>query len=97
MGSNGLQFSPVPVSPAGPKLARLWPDESDQLLPCFPSRWSPKNRKAAVLESTGGHINAGLYLRTGYVLSLQTLRAPFHLELHLRAFFQRPITIHLDR
>src|SRR5665213_702533 len=30
------------------------------------------------------------------VLSLESLRPPFHLKLHFRAFLQRPIAGHLD-
>src|ERR1700683_54080 len=36
-------------------------------------------------------------LRAVYVLGLEALGAPLHLELHLRAFLQGPVTGHLDR
>jgi hypothetical protein len=39
---------------------------------------------------------AGLFLRTIHVLSLQTLRSAFYLELNLRTLFESPIPIHLD-
>jgi hypothetical protein len=46
---------------------------------------------------TGGLIYAGLYLRIANVLSLQALGPAFHLELYLRTFLERAVSVHLDR
>jgi hypothetical protein len=56
------------------------------------------NRKAVFGKETkaAGSYLAGLYLRTSYVLGLQTFGPAFHLELHLRALLKSAIPIHLD-
>src|SRR5580698_11195811 len=62
---------------------------------------SGRNTKGRLLRTAPASILLipSPYSRSGShdILSLQSLGAPLHLELHLRTFFQSAISIHLDR
>jgi hypothetical protein len=58
----------------------------------------PTKMKRAVFSVTAlSDFDWSFWLGSNYILGLQTLRAPLHLELHLRTFVQSPVTVHLDR